>query len=108
MLPLEELQPFAALPEQLQKARAFDPSQKNAFEVWQARTDRIMRAVSEVLAQEGAFESDHIRRLATGLRDDILSIYGKQLPATGLESLCERLFRRFGIASPVPASPASQ
>ena len=107
MLPLEELQPFETLPEQLQKARAFDPSQEHAFEVWQARADRIMRAVSEVLAQEGAFESDHIGRLATGLRDDILSIYGKQLPETGLEPLFERLFRRFGITSPVPASPTS-
>src|SRR4029453_9749179 len=66
-----------------------------------------MRAVSEVLAQEGAFESEHIGRLATGLRDDILSIYGKQLPETGLEPLFERLFHRFGIASPVPAAPMS-
>jgi hypothetical protein len=107
MLPLEELQPFETLPEQLQKARAFDTSQEHAFEVWQARADRIMRAVSEVLAQEDASESDHIGRLATGLRDDILSIYGKQLPETGLEPLFERLFRRFGIASPVPASPTS-
>src|SRR5215471_20272681 len=93
--------------ERLQKARAFDTSQEYAFEVWQARADRIMRAVSEVLAQEGAFESDHIGRLATGLRDDILSIYGKQLPETGLEPLFEQLFRRFGITSPVPASPTS-
>src|SRR5262249_8410253 len=67
----------------------------------------IMRAVSEVLAQEDVFEPNHIGRLATGLRDDILSIYGKQLPETGLEPLFERLFRRFGIASPVPASPMS-
>src|SRR5215510_2958508 len=107
MLPLEELQPFETLPEQLQKARTSDASQEHAFEIWQARADRIMRAVSEVLAQEGAFESDHIGRLAAGLRDDILSIYGKQLPETRLEPLFERLFRRFGIASPVPASPTS-
>ena len=107
ILPLEELQPFEALPEQLKKARAFDASQEHAFEVSQARADRIMRAVSEVLAQEGAFESDHIARLATGLRDDILSMYDKQLPETGLEPLFERLFRRFGLASPVPASPTS-
>src|SRR5207253_2537116 len=107
MLPLEELQPFETLPEQLQTARAFDLSQEHVFEVWQARADRIMRAVSEVLAQESAFESDHIGRLAIGLRDDILSIYGKQLPETGLERLFERLFRRFGTASPVPASPTS-
>src|SRR5215470_3979209 len=55
MLPLEELQPFETLPEQLQKARRFDASQAHAFEVWQARADRIMRAVSEVLAQDGTF-----------------------------------------------------
>src|SRR2546426_982425 len=30
MLPLEELQPFETLPEQLQKTRAFDPSQAHA------------------------------------------------------------------------------
>src|SRR5882762_4001365 len=107
MLPLEELQPFEALPEQLKKARAFDASQEHAFEVWQARADRIVRAVSAVLAQDGAFESAHIGRLTTGLRDDILCMYGKQLPETGLEPLFERLFRRFGIASPVPASPTS-
>src|SRR4030095_15812569 len=35
MLPLEELQPFETLPEQLQKARAFDTSQAHTFEVWQ-------------------------------------------------------------------------
>src|SRR5215813_5010819 len=39
MLPLEELQPFETLPEQLQRARAFDPSQEYVFEVWQARAD---------------------------------------------------------------------
>src|SRR5262249_33745068 len=50
LLPLEELQPFEALPEQLHKTRAFDASQEHAFKVWQARADRIMRAVSEVLA----------------------------------------------------------
>ena len=107
ILPLEELQPFETLPEQLQKARTFDPGQAHAFEVWQARADRIMRAASEVLAQDGTFASEHIARLAAGLRDDILSLYGKQLAETGLEPLFERLFRRFGIASPVPASPAS-
>jgi hypothetical protein len=44
MLPLEELQSFETLPEQLKKARAFDASQEHAFEVWQTRADRIMRA----------------------------------------------------------------
>jgi hypothetical protein len=93
LLPLEELQPFEALPEQLQKTRAFDARQEHAFEVWQARADRIMRAVSEVLTREGAFEPDQIGRLATGLRDDILSVYGEQLPKTGLEPLFEGVSR---------------
>jgi hypothetical protein len=106
-LPLEELQPFEVLPEQLQQARPFDARQEHAFEAWQARADRIVRGVSEVLAQEDLFGSEHIARLAAGLRDDILCIYGAQLPGTGLEPLFERLFRRFGIATPAPASPTS-
>src|SRR5207237_1576874 len=55
ILPLEELQPFEALPAQLKKSHAFDASQEHAFEAWQARADRIMRGVSEVLAHEDAF-----------------------------------------------------
>jgi hypothetical protein len=106
-LPPEELQPFEVLPEQLQQARPFDVRQEHAFEAWQTRADRIVRGVSEVLAQEGAFGSEHIARLAAGLRDDILCMYGTQLPETGLEPLFERLFRYFGLATPVPASPAS-
>jgi hypothetical protein len=41
MLPLQELQSFETLPEQLQKTRTFDPSQTHAFEVWQTRADRM-------------------------------------------------------------------
>ena len=66
-----------------------------------------MRGVSEVLAQEDSFSSEHIARLTAGLRDDILCLYGAQLPGTGLEPLFEQLFRRFGIATPVPAAPMS-
>jgi hypothetical protein len=48
-LPLEELQPFAVLPEQLRQARPLDARQEHAFEAWQARAERIMRGVREVL-----------------------------------------------------------
>lgn len=78
-LPLEELQPFEVLSGLLQQARPIDARQEHAFEAWQARTDLIVRGVSEVLAQEDAFGSEHIVRLAARLRDDILCIYGAQL-----------------------------
>jgi hypothetical protein len=105
ILPPEELRAFATLPQALTGQPIFDQAALRAFDEWRARAERIMRGVQEVLAAEGALMPEHVARLASALRDDVLRLYGEQLPATGLETLFEQLFRRFGIERPVPSSP---
>jgi len=107
MLPAEDLRPFDQLPELLKEDRAVDQAELRLFDEWQARAGRIIKGVSEVLAAEGEFDQEQLRRIITGIRDDVWRIYGDRLPATGLEPLFERLFRRFGLAPPVPAPPSS-
>ena len=109
ILPLEELQSFDLLPAALKETRDFDSTQTRMFEEWQERAERIIRGFNEVLAAEGgAINPAQVERIAAGVRDDIWRVYGDQLPATGLEPLFDRVFRRFGVDRPVPASPASQ
>ncbi len=107
LLPAEELLPIERLPELLREARPVDEARLRLFDEWQARAARIIKGVSEVLAAEGTFSPDQLQRVVAGLRDDVWRVYGDQLPETGLEPLFERLFRRFGIAPPVPAQPES-
>lgn len=109
ILTLENLQPFTALPERLKEEIAPDSARVQGFEQWQARADEIAQVIGVTLRMmgDGDFSQDQVKRLAAGLRDDILRIYGERLPLTGLEPLFDRLFRRFGGAPPVPASPTS-
>ena len=107
LLPAEELRPFDQLPELLRGDRVGDQAELRLFDEWQARAERIVKGVSEVLIAEGAFREEQLRRIVAGIRDDVWRIYGERLPATGMEPLFERLFRRFGLQTPVPAPPSS-
>lgn len=107
LFPAEELLPVERLPELLREARPVDTSELRLFDEWQARAARIIKGVGEVIAAEGMFSPDQLQSIVAGLRDDVWRIYGGKLPTTGLEPLFNRLFRRFGIATPVPAPPAS-
>src|SRR5262245_16415344 len=107
LLPAEELRPFGQLPEFVRTNRTGDQAELRLYDEWQARAERIVKSVSEALIAEGAFSDEQLRRIVTGIRDDVWRIYGERLPATGLEPLFERLFRRFGLQPPVPAPPSS-
>jgi len=107
ILPVEVLLPIEQLRGGLEQKRESDAAEMRLFEEWQTRADRILRGLSEVLAADGAFGPEQIARIAAGVRDDVWRIYGNRLPESGLEPLFERLFRRFGIDSPVPSSPVS-
>src|SRR5262245_56418821 len=108
ILPLEELQPFELLAEALKEEKASDQGQLRIFEEWRLRAERIIKGVSEALEAEDVLTPQQIERIAAGVRDDVLRIYGDLLPETGLEPLFDRLFRRFGIDKAVPAPPASE
>jgi superfamily II DNA or RNA helicase len=107
LLPAEDLRPFDQLPRLLRGDRAGDQAELRLYDEWQARAERIVKGVSEVLIAEGAFSEEQLRRIVAGIRDDVWRIYGERLPATGLEPLFERLFRRFGLQAPVPAPPSN-
>ncbi len=106
ILPVEELRPLEELRGTLSEDKPSNSELERLFGEWQSRAERVFRAVSELLTKEAAFGPEQIESLAAGLRDDIFRIYGEALPETGLEPLFERLFRRFGIDAPVPATPA--
>lgn len=107
ILPSENLHPFTSLPERL--ASELSSRSESDFEQWQARADEIVQVLGVTLKMMGEadFTSEQVQRIVAGLRDDILRIYGERLPATGLETLFERLFRRFGLTAPIPSSPTN-
>lgn len=105
IVPTELLRPLDALADQVKTKREVDSDQMRLYEEWRARAELITRQVTEILAAEAAFGAEHVERLAYGLRDDVLRVYGEKLPETGLEVLFSELFRRFGIEDPVPSSP---
>ncbi len=106
ILPAEELKPFESLIETLVQSMSMDdPNDRLAYDEWQARADRVVKALENVLAAENAFDDSQAARLAARLHDDVLRVYGSKLPPTGLEPLFHQLFRRFGIEPPVPAPP---
>jgi hypothetical protein len=107
LLSVDDLRPAEDLAGELYGTNQSDPQRSKLFEEWQSRAERIMRLVHDVLATEGALDPHETNLLATKLRDDVLRIYGRSLPETGLEALFDRLFTRFGIEKPVPAAPGS-
>ncbi len=107
ILDREDLRSFGELLAVLREPKALDTNQVDEFDAWQVRADRVIHAVHDILAADGAFDGDHVSRLAAILRDGILRIYGERLPETGLEPLFDRLFRRFGLHKPIPARPGS-
>src|SRR5262245_57283782 len=107
LLPVEDLRPFDQLPELVRGDRPGDQAELRLYDEWQARAERIIKGVSEVLIAEGAFDQEQLRRIVAGIRDDVWRIYGQRLPTTGLEPLFDRLFRRFRLQPPVPSPPSS-
>lgn len=155
ILPIEDLKPIEKLPEQLGhaaqvvQAMLLDETDwgyrldgevpesdrtnrpKLTYDEWQARTDRIIAAVSELIGSgeifrradhdetagaqrqepllgfKGILKQEEIKQIAEGLRDNIMRVFGEQLPATGLEPLFKQLFRRFSLEKPVPAKLGS-
>jgi SNF2 family DNA or RNA helicase len=107
LVSVDDLRPVEDLAGELSGAYHSDPQRSKLFEQWQLRAERIMRLVHDVLATEGALDPQETNLLATKVRDDVLRIYGRSLPETGLEPLFDRLFTRFGIEKPVPAAPGS-
>ncbi len=107
ILPIESLKPFDTLTGELKNGRESDPDSLRTFEEWRARADRIICGINDLLAVEGVFGPEQVERVAAGVCDDILRIYGERLPETGLEPLFELLFRRFGFDRPVPSAPTN-
>lgn len=107
LLSHDQLRPFETLPDELKRDSNFNTNSLRVFDEWRARAERIMRGVQDVLTADGVLLPVQVARLASSLQDEILRIYGEQLPATGLEPLFAQLFRRFGIDRPVPSAPDS-
>ncbi|MBO0797853.1 MAG: DUF1822 family protein, partial [Blastocatellia bacterium] len=108
ILPLDELRPFELLAGALKEENVVAGDQLRVFEEWRLRAERILKGVSEAIAAEDALTPQQVERIAAGVRDDVWRVYSDLLPETGLEPLFDRLFRRFGIDKPVPASPVSE
>jgi SNF2 family DNA or RNA helicase len=107
ILPHDELKPFDALLQTLAEAQSVPREELRVYDEWQARADRIVRALQDALAKEEVFDESQAVRLAAKLHDDVLRVYGTKLPLTGLEPLFHQLFQRFGIEQPVPLHPGS-
>jgi superfamily II DNA or RNA helicase len=105
IVPTELLRPLDSLVDEIRVKRGVDTDQMRLYEEWRTRAELITRQVTEILAAESAFGAQHVERLARGLRDDVLRVYGENLPEIGFEALFGELFRRFGIEDPVPSSP---
>lgn len=105
VLPSDELRPFDSLLESLSQPRSVEQNDWPPYGEWDARADRMVRALQDVIAAEDVFDEAQAVRLAARLHDDVLRVYGAKLPPTGLEPLFHQLFRRFGIEPPVPAPP---
>ncbi|MCI0659791.1 MAG: DUF1822 family protein, partial [Acidobacteria bacterium] len=63
ILPLELLRPLTELAGALKEPSLLDPQQKRLFEEWQARADRLLIKVSEILSAENDFDSEQVNRL---------------------------------------------
>lgn len=108
VLPMEFLRPVNELLDLLREPFHNRPIVESAFTEWQARGERLLLQVSELLTAEAAFSPKQIERLAANLRDEVMRLYAAHLPPTGLAPLLEKLFRRFGMRPPVPAPPNSE
>lgn len=105
LLSVEELRPVEELKTQLSKERTTDQSQVEMFNDWQARATRIMHGLRDLLAGENVFDESQSTHIASRLRDEVMRVYGKKLPQTGIEPLLKKLLRRFGMDEPLPAHP---
>jgi hypothetical protein len=108
VIPNEFLRPLDHLMEIVSQERSFDPDQRRNFERWQSSADRIIEGAYSLLSSADDLTKDEVDRLAIGLRDNVLSIYGERISETGLEPLFDRLFERFGLRNPVPTAPGSE
>jgi SNF2 family DNA or RNA helicase len=104
-LPPEDLRSMDDLADILVMQKRSDPGIQRSFGEWQERACRIIQGLNDLLTSEGVFTTQQIERIAGGIRDEVVRIWGERLPSSGLEPLIDRLFRRFGVAKPVPASP---
>jgi SNF2 family DNA or RNA helicase len=105
ILPVDELRAFESLIEMLLQQTLPNVEDLPVYDEWQARAERVVRALQNALDAEQVFDEAQATRLAARLHDDVLRVYGSKLPPTGLEPLFHQLFRRFGIEPPVPAPP---
>jgi superfamily II DNA or RNA helicase len=108
VLPAERLRPLNTLFDRLREERTSSEEQFRLYDEWRNRAERIIQGVDELLSVERAFTPEQVARIATGVADDVIRIYGDQLPGTGLEPLFKQLFRHFGIDTPLPSAPESQ
>jgi len=106
-IPNEFLRPFDQLLETISQERRFDSDQQRDYERWQSSADRIVEGAYSFLSSADDLTREEIDRLAIGLRDNVLSIYGERISNTGIEPLFDRLFERFGLGEPVPSPPGS-
>lgn len=103
----EDLRSVNDLVETISMQKRSDPEIERLFGEWQKRACRIIQGLTDLLTAEGVFSPEQIECIAAGIHDEVVRIWGTKLPATGLESLIDRLFRRFGVDKPVPAAPES-
>ena len=108
VIPNEFLRPLDQLMETVSQERSFDPDQRRNFERWQSSAELIVEGAYGLLSSAEDLTKEEVDRLAIGLRDNVLSIYGERISETALEPLFDRLFERFGLREPVPSAPGSE
>src|SRR6266542_721261 len=68
VLPADELKPFESLIETLLQPTALERKDMLGYDEWQARADRVVSALENVLADEEVFDDSQAARLAARLR----------------------------------------
>lgn len=104
----EELRPMSTLSSFLKSPDSIALQVINSSADWFERAERIKDKISYLLSGEEFFAREEVARLAAGVRDDILAMYGSAIPDSEFGQFLKQLFRRFGLVDPIPSRPGSQ
>jgi superfamily II DNA or RNA helicase/HKD family nuclease len=107
ILPLEDLQSWDQLRQNVGSAKQEDLQQLALFDEWQTRASNLSAMVERLLTTEEAFEPEQVKLLVGSFRDEILRVYGRYAAPVAIQAIYEKLAGRFNLSEPIRAHPDS-